>query len=153
MSTDAELAGGPVDTVHQLRALVVDLHLIGAEFARVNGLHATDLRALICLLDAHRNSQVATPGWLKDQLHLNSASVTALVDRMERLGLMRRERDVQDRRRVLLHVTPDAMQLGRSFFGPVIESATARIEKYSAAQRRMIDVFLTDMRHAVDEVD
>ncbi|MBJ7353128.1 MAG: MarR family transcriptional regulator, partial [Rhodococcus sp.] len=44
----------PASTVHQLRALTVDLDLLGAEFAQRHALHPTDIRALICLLDADR---------------------------------------------------------------------------------------------------
>ncbi|MFZ2527091.1 MAG: MarR family transcriptional regulator [Rhodococcus sp. (in: high G+C Gram-positive bacteria)] len=151
MDTGPEPADEPMDTVHRLRALVVEMHLLGAEFARTHGLHATDLRALICLLDAQRNGLEATPTWLGEQLHLNSASVTALIDRMEKSGRVRRQRDLRDRRRVLIQVTPDAVQLGWSFFGPVIANATTAIGKYSAGQLRTIDGFLADMQRAIDD--
>src|SRR3954467_7428888 len=88
--------------VHLLRAITVELDLFGAEFAGLHALHPTDLRALIHLLDAARSDSTATPGWLGDQLGLNSAAVTALIDRLERVGHVRRVRDTHDRRRVLL---------------------------------------------------
>src|SRR5689334_20829226 len=76
--------------VHQLRAVTVELNLVAAEFADANGLHVTDLRAIIELLDAERDGLVATPGWLAERLRLGSASATALVDRLERLGHVQR---------------------------------------------------------------
>ena len=79
--------------VHLLRGIAVELNLFGAEFATRNRLHATDLRALIHLLDAERARLTPTPGWLGERLGLNSASVTALVDRLERLGHVRRRGD------------------------------------------------------------
>ncbi len=142
---------GSMGVVHQLRALVVDLHLLGAEFARVNGLHPTDVRALICLLDATRAGRAATPTWLREQLHLNSASVTALIDRMERAGHVARRRDDADRRRVLLEVTPAAMELGWSFFGPLIGSATGTVDSYTPAELAVVERFLGDMRRSVLE--
>ncbi|RVW01036.1 MarR family transcriptional regulator [Rhodococcus spongiicola] len=145
------MAEDPLATVHRLRALVVELHLFGAEFARIHGLHATDLRALIYLLDAERGGRTATPTWLGERLHLNSASVTALVDRLEKAGHVRRERDHQDRRKVLIHVTPEAVQLGWSFFGPVIENATTAIGAYSERQLNAIHRFLTDMQQSIDD--
>lgn len=48
--------------VHLLRGLTVELDLFGAGFAGRNGLHPTDLRALIHLLDAARAGTVVTPG-------------------------------------------------------------------------------------------
>src|SRR5581483_268713 len=106
--------------VHLLRAVTVELDLFAAEFAGNNGLHPTDVRALIQLLDADRAAVTATPGWLAAQLGLNSASTTALIDRLERLGLVRRARDTHDRRRVLLCVEERAVALSWSFFGPLI---------------------------------
>ncbi|MYS08176.1 MarR family transcriptional regulator, partial [Streptomyces sp. SID6041] len=57
--------------VHLLRAVTVEFDLLGAEFAVRNGLHPTDVRALIHLLDAARADTRATPGWLGEQLRLN----------------------------------------------------------------------------------
>ncbi|WP_226435538.1 MarR family transcriptional regulator [Rhodococcus yananensis] len=151
MDAGREPVEDSLDTVHRLRALVVELHLLGADFARKHGLHATDLRALICLLDAERNDREATPTWLREQLHLNSASVTALIDRMEKSGHVRRRRDHRDRRRVLIHVTPEAVQLGQSFFGPAIANATNAIGTYNAGQIQTIASFLADMQQAIDD--
>lgn len=55
-------AEDPLRLVHLLRGLTVELDLFGAEFAARNGLHPTDLRALIHLLDAARAGRVVTPG-------------------------------------------------------------------------------------------
>jgi hypothetical protein len=59
-------------------------------------LHSTDVRALIHLLDAARAGRNATPGWLGSQLGLNSASVTALVDRLEDAELSTVRRFLQE---------------------------------------------------------
>ncbi|WP_344442609.1 MarR family transcriptional regulator [Kitasatospora nipponensis] len=132
-----------LQVVHRLRAVTVELNLLGAEFAHRQQLHPTDLRALICLLDAARSDTLATPGWLGRQLGLNSAGTTALVDRLERLSHVRRVRDTRDRRRVLLEVDERAVTLGQSFFGPLISEVVAATESYSevelAAVRRFLD--------------
>ena len=139
----------PASAVHQLRALTVDLDLLGAEFAQRHALHPTDIRALICLLDADRASIPATPGWLGAKLGLESASVTALIDRMSKRGLVLREPDPSDRRRVLLRVTARASELGTTFFGPVIASAVDELSRFTPEQRATIDEFLTTMRAVV----
>lgn len=138
------------ETVHLLRALIVQLDLFGAEFAAEHQLHSTDVRALISLLDAERAEQPATPGWLSRQLSLNSASVTALIDRMEQRGLVVRERDGSDRRRVIISVTDRAKKLGWSFFGPLIGQATDVLESFSLPQLETIGEFLTKMSAAVE---
>ncbi|MEW2050986.1 MarR family transcriptional regulator [Streptomyces sp. NPDC005476] len=128
--------------VHLLRAVTVELNLFGAEFGDRNGLHPTDVRALIDLLDADRAGVAATPGWLGARLGLNSASTTALLDRLERLRLVRRERDTGDRRRVLLAVTDEAVALGRSFFGPLIDEMVAAMRSFDEKDLAVVRRFL-----------
>jgi DNA-binding MarR family transcriptional regulator len=140
LATDDAL-GMPI--VHALRAVTVGLNLFAARFAQDNGLHPTDLRAIINLLDAEREGLPATPGWLGESLRLNSASVTALVDRLERLGHVRRERDPSDRRRVLLTVTPEAKAVGWAFFGPLMARLLDTMREYREDELTVIHRFLT----------
>lgn len=119
--------------VHLLRSVAVDLDLQAAAFAAEHGLHPTDLRALIALLDAERAGESMTPGRLGARLHLNSPAVTAVIDRLEALGFLTRERDPDDRRRVLLVVSPEAKSLGWSFFGPLIGRILAAMDGFDQA--------------------
>jgi DNA-binding MarR family transcriptional regulator len=131
--------------VHLLRAVTVELDRFAAEFADRNGLHPTDVRALIHLLDAGRAGVRATPGWLGAQLGLNSASTTALIDRLERMGLVQRERDARDRRRVLLAVQDEAVTLGWSFFGPLIQEMVAAMRSFDEKELATVRRFLLAM--------
>lgn len=135
--------------VHLLRGITVELNLFGTEFAARNQLHATDLRALIHLLDAEREGATATPSWLGERLGLNSASVTALVDRLERLGHVRRVRDGADRRRVRLVVQQQAVELGWSFFGPLIDSMVEAIRPFDETELATVQRFLHGMSDVV----
>lgn len=137
-----------MDLVHLLREVTLQLDLAGGEFAARNGLHRTDLRALIALLDAARAGEELTAGRLGARLGLNSAGTTALVDRLERLGHLRRVRDTRDRRRVLLVVDPRAVALGQSFFGPLIARTLALLDSFDPGERAAIRRFLTGVRDA-----
>lgn len=140
--------------VHRLRALTVELNLLGAEFATRNELHTTDLRALICLLDAARADIPATPGWLGGQLGISSASTTALIDRLEAAGLLERRRDTTDRRRVIVTVTSQAEDLGWTFFGPLIARVVTTIEGFSPEEQATISAFLDRIQEtAIDARD
>lgn len=130
---------------HRLRRVSVELEVSRAEFARLHGLHPTDLRALIALLDAGRAGQRATPGWLGDQVGLNSAGTTTLIDRLERLGHVERVRDTQDRRKVFLEVTPQAVDLGWSFFSPLIHAAIAQMRSFTDAEMATVARFLDSL--------
>ncbi|MGW4406058.1 MarR family winged helix-turn-helix transcriptional regulator [Nonomuraea sp. NPDC004702] len=135
--------------VHLLRAVTVELDRMGERFAAAHALHPTDVRALICLLDAARTGTPATPGTLGTHLGLNSAGTTAVVDRLERLGHVRRERDTRDRRRVLLKVDESAVTLGWSFFGPLIQEIVALMGRYDTTEQATIERFLSDVHKAV----
>ncbi|MFF5702832.1 MarR family winged helix-turn-helix transcriptional regulator [Streptomyces sp. NPDC012794] len=140
--------GGNLELVHLLRAVAVEFGLRQAEFAAANGMHPTDVRALICLLDAARAAEPATPGLLRTRLGLNSAGTTGVIDRLQRLGHVERVRDPEDRRRVLLRVRPEAVHLGQEFFGPAINTLLGTLTPLSPAERTTIRDFLTAAREA-----
>ncbi|MFE3293034.1 MarR family winged helix-turn-helix transcriptional regulator [Rhodococcus sp. NPDC059234] len=135
--------------VRRLRGLASDLDQFGASFAERNGLHVTDLRALIVLLDADRGAVAATPGWLGAQLGLGSAATTALIDRLERAGHLTRTADPADRRRVLLRVQEQARYLGWSYFGPLVGRLVAPIRGFDADELATVERFLSVMNEAV----
>ena len=136
-------------TVHRLRALTLLLDTAGAAFAARNGLSATDVRALVCLLDRERAGVPAGPTWLAGQLRVTTASVTALLDRLERAGHVRRVPRSDDRRRVDVRVEDSAKNLGWAFFGPLIDATAAVLARRSAGERAVIDAFLDDLFAAV----
>ncbi|GII58705.1 transcriptional regulator [Planotetraspora thailandica] len=135
--------------VHLLRTLTVEFDLVGADFAATHLLHPTDLRALIHLLDAARAGISATPGWLGEQMGLQSASTTGLVDRLEKAGHIRRVRDTQDRRRVLLVVGDQAVALGWAFFGPLITELVTAMRSFSEEELATVHRFLATMTEVV----
>ncbi|WP_267617087.1 MarR family winged helix-turn-helix transcriptional regulator [Gordonia bronchialis] len=136
--------------VHDLRRVVVAVELHGGDFAARHGMHATDVRALIALLDRERAGQQATPGWLAAHLGISSASATALVDRMESAGLVERARHDTDRRKITIAVSGDARELGWSFFGPLIDGVLAVTREFSADELDTVRRFLGSVAHAVD---
>ncbi|MFD8143803.1 MarR family winged helix-turn-helix transcriptional regulator [Streptomyces sp. NPDC059708] len=137
-----------LELVHLLREVTIAFGLRQAEFAAAHGMHPTDVRALVCLLDAARAAEPATAGILGARLGLNSAGTTAVIDRLERLGHVTRTRDPHDRRRVLLSVTPEATRLGRAFFGPAIEALAGATASLGPTEREAVRGFLTTARAA-----
>ncbi|MEU9475166.1 MarR family transcriptional regulator [Streptomyces sp. NPDC048191] len=140
-----------METVHLLRAVAVELGLHSARFAQRNGMHPTDVRALIALMDARRAGEELTAGRLGAALGLNSAGTTALLDRLERAGQVRRVRGRTDRRKVVVEVTDEAVELGQAFFGPLIERSAELLRGYDAHQRAAVRDFLEGVRQAAAE--
>lgn len=140
--------GPEMEIVHLLRAVAVELGLHSARFATRNDMHPTDVRALISLMDASRSGTDMTAGRLGSLLGLNSAGTTALVDRLERLGHVRRVRDERDRRRVLIEVDASAVELGWSHFGPLIGRSVELLRGYDERELAAVRGFLTGVRDA-----
>lgn len=83
-----------------------------------------------------------TPGQLAEHTALAPASITELVDRLEAKGIVRRSRDAQDRRRVLVDIVPDALrEMSRTFerFG---RSTDALWNEFSQEELEVVRRFL-----------
>ncbi|MFF3331261.1 MarR family winged helix-turn-helix transcriptional regulator [Streptomyces sp. NPDC002888] len=140
--------GPEMEIVHLLRAVTVELGLHSARFAHRNGMHPTDVRALIALMDARRADEEMTAGRLGAALGLNSAGTTALVDRLERAGHVRRVRAEGDRRKVLIEVDERAVELGHAFFGPLIGRVVELVRGYDEREVAAIRGLLSGVREA-----
>jgi DNA-binding MarR family transcriptional regulator len=90
------------------------------------GINLTDARAIDVIDQRGR----ITAGELARELRLSTGAVTTLVDRLERSGYARRLSDPDDRRRVLIEVTPVVHELSRRIYGDFNE-ALAWAEAYS----------------------
>ncbi len=95
-------------------------------------------------------------GQLATLIGLSTGSVTGLVDRLERLDLVRRERDPQDRRRIVLHLnTSRDEEIGKAFV-PMLEAAWQHLEQFTDDELRVIaryhDGAISFMREATQEM-
>jgi DNA-binding MarR family transcriptional regulator len=136
-----------------LRRLTVELDAVGTRFAGEHGLGRTDVRALVAIMDAARAGQALTAGGLGAAVDLSSASVTALVDRLERVGHVRRARDPEDRRRVVLEASDTAMAVGAAFFGALQRDLLEAMagwsdEDLAVARRFLVEMTAVIERHA-----
>ncbi|MFD7862024.1 MarR family winged helix-turn-helix transcriptional regulator [Streptomyces sp. NPDC057682] len=130
-----------------LRRMNSEFNRITHEFAQAQGLHATDVQALIAILDAERGGAegAMTPGRLRDQLDLTSGAVTACLDRLERAGHIRRVRDTGDRRVVHLHYAAPAKRVARDFFQPLAAGTDAARRQFDEDELRVVVRFLEAM--------
>src|SRR5215207_5347845 len=132
-----------------LRRLTVELDAVGRRFAETHGLNRTDVRALVAIMDAARRGEALTAGRLGEAVELRSASVTALVDRLEKAGHVRRVRDHEDRRRVGLEMSDSAMAAGAEHFGGLAQDLTAAMGDYTDDELAVVRRFLVAMIDAI----
>lgn len=132
----------------ELRRYFVEARLVTHAFAELHGLHATDLHALIEVMDAEGRGSPTTPGRLGEALGLSSGATTAVIDRLEKLGHLRRVRTGTDRRRVYLHYDEEGMALAREFFGPLHERIHRVVGEFTEAEVAVAHRFLTAVTDA-----
>ncbi|MFF5958750.1 MarR family winged helix-turn-helix transcriptional regulator [Streptomyces luteogriseus] len=132
-----------------LRRMNSEFNRIAQEFAQEQGLHLTDMQALIAILDAESDPDAGgepmTPGRLRGQLNLTSGAVTACLDRLERAGHIRRVRDAGDRRVVHLHYADTARGVARDYFRPLARSTDAARGRFSPGELDVVVRFLAEM--------
>jgi DNA-binding MarR family transcriptional regulator len=98
--------------------------------ARKLGLNRTDVRCLGII----ENEGPMSAGRLAERSGLTTAAITSILDRVERAGYARRRRDENDRRQVIVELTPLIAERGGAIWGPLGEDAQAGLSKLSTTE-------------------
>lgn len=98
------------------------------------GINRTDAR---CLEIIERLGGV-TAGRLARESSLSTGAVTTVIDRLERSGLARRTSDPEDRRRVVVEMTPVARRANEELFRPFVEAAAEQMLGYSEEELALL---------------
>ena len=94
------------------------------------GINRTDLRCLNIV----ENQGRMTAGRLAELAALTTAAVTSVLDRLEQAGYARRVRDQEDRRQVMVEVTPLLSECAGSIWTPLGEEARAQLARMSVEE-------------------
>jgi len=106
--------------------------------AKLLGVNRTDSRCLD-LLNQHGRM---TAGELATQAELTTGAITGVLDRLERAGHVRRTRDEQDRRRVLVETTRSFDAWAEAVYGPLGEKGRDALRRFSDAELARFIEFL-----------
>ncbi|MFF3596116.1 MarR family winged helix-turn-helix transcriptional regulator [Kitasatospora indigofera] len=149
-----------------LQGLASEMNLLGHDFAASQGLHATDVQALLAVMRGAGpggsgtagtepgarsgtgpdvEAAAVTPGLLREELGITSGAVTAVLDRLERAGHVHRSRDSADRRQVRVHYNPGASRIATAWFTPVAERTDIVRADFTPAELRVVARFLGRM--------
>ena len=111
------------------------MQLMGQAAADRIGINSTDLNCLnILSFSGHM-----TAGELAKATGLTTASITGVIDRLEEVGFVRRERDPHDRRRVVVRLSLDkAVSEVASVFAPMLRDWREMAARYSDDELRLI---------------
>jgi DNA-binding MarR family transcriptional regulator len=126
---------------HQARVSTLWTVLLHNAIASRSGINVTDMQCINLL----QLRGPMTPGQLADAMFLTTGgAITTVIDRLEKAGMVRRRRDEQDRRRVLVEVAeegPVTELSGR--FQPVAEVYGKLLDVYTDEQLELILDYLT----------
>lgn len=107
------------------------------------GINRTDGR---CLDVLDREGPVIA-GRLAQQTGLSAAAATTAIDRLEAKGYARRTRDADDRRRVLVALTPLARKRTGRIWGP-LAATSGELQRYTADELELLIDFHRHNRQA-----
>ncbi|HZX37313.1 MAG TPA: MarR family transcriptional regulator [Streptomyces sp.] len=102
----------------------------------------TDLRCLDVLLQR----ESAAPGEPGEALGLTTGSVTAMLDRLDRLGYLTREPDPHDRRRSVVRPSDRTRRAADEIYRPLAEEANEGLQRYSTAELQLLLDFVRGSR-------
>jgi DNA-binding MarR family transcriptional regulator len=121
------------------------MQLLGAASAERIGINVTDLNCLNILALGGR----MTAGDLARRTGLTTASITGVLDRLEEAGFVRRERDPDDRRRVIVRLdAARGMRDVAPVFAPVVAAWRAVAAQYTDDELR----FLLDFQNQLEQI-
>jgi DNA-binding MarR family transcriptional regulator len=83
-------------------------------------------------------------------MHISTATMTSVLDTLERNGYIRRQPDPADRRRVLVDITPPAQALLDQVLPAVQQIVTATMSPLGDQTRHTLLDALTAANHAQD---
>lgn len=102
--------------------------------ARRVGINSSDLECLDLIL----MKGPSTAGDIARHTGLTSGAVTGLIDRLERLGLVERAADPDDRRKVLVRVRDRAIAPIAAHFTPMEKTMQALLAGYSRDELKLL---------------
>ncbi|MER6944196.1 MarR family transcriptional regulator [Nonomuraea sp. NPDC000554] len=110
--------------------------------AGVLGVNRTDLRCLEIL----SRQEPVTPSVLGPALGLTTGSVTAMLDRLEKLRYLTRSPDPSDRRKVVVRITEEAGRKVWALYEPFVTEGGALLDGFGAEELERMAAFLRRSR-------
>ena len=139
----------------QFRAMQTEFEDLDAAVGDLLGLNNTDLRVLDFLGRTGDPSSFhgtpTTAGDLARASGLTTGAVTAVIDRLEQGGWVRRRADPSDRRRVVVELTDKAVEATWELYGPMKDRGEAKLKRFTVAELELLLEALSATREVTTE--
>jgi len=143
MSTQEAPAGVPAsrELSGAGQALAMAAVALNTATSQAMGLHPSEGLCLWHISESARGAPV-TAGRLAEATGLTTGAITGIIDRLEAAGLVRRERDEADRRKVFIRPVPERAAAMTELFEPLEDAFDELIETFKPDQRVAILAYL-----------
>ena len=142
----------PSDTAEDPRSLQIASDVVGQQLQQIAiltrkaagnlgtalGINQTDVAALEHLI----TDGPLPPTELALRLSVTTAGITQVIDRLERAGHVIRERQLNDKRRVLVCPVPESVARAYRHIAPMLDGLSAVLGALDGQDRAVIEAFL-----------
>lgn len=143
----------PVERIQEvlvaLRRVIRATDLHSKHLAKTTGLTAPQ----ILLLQIIRERGSMTIGDLANHMNLSQATVTTILDRLEKRDLVQRERSTADKRKVFALLTETAIDILKTAPVPLQDQFSRQYQKLEEWEQMMIIASLQRVAHMMDAHD
>jgi len=140
MSTPAAKKSKRRDLLNRLsdlgRVVSTQTVFLHQAIAQTVGLNATDTKCIDLILRGPGGS--VTAGWLSEMTGLTTGAITHILDRLEKRQFVERSRDTEDRRKVLVRVRPESLELLIPKYDAIGRAYLSFMERYSDKELQLI---------------
>jgi DNA-binding MarR family transcriptional regulator len=116
------------------------------------GSHGLTGPQMLCLREIATRGSLTT-GSLALAVALSPATLTGILDRLEVRGLVSRERRPEDKRRVLVSLTPIGRQMSQELPSPLQDRFSERMTELSADDQAAIRMALASVAKMMDAAE
>jgi DNA-binding MarR family transcriptional regulator len=145
------------DIVYSLRALLTESDRIAHGFAMEHRLSPSDFRALLHVVASETDGTPLAASDLRSRLNVSAGAITYIIDRLVKAGLVRRDADPSDRRKVILRFSQQGFELCRSYFEPIqtgYARALAEVSEHDLTiTEAVLDALLVAMRSPTPDTE
>ncbi|MBN2232165.1 MAG: winged helix-turn-helix transcriptional regulator [Deltaproteobacteria bacterium] len=137
------------DILRSLRRIIRAVDRYSRKLSRVFNLTVPQI---ITLHQLHEGGE-CTAGELSNRVCLSQATMTGIVDRLEARGLLRRARSADDRRRVMVDLTPEGREVISIMPPPLQEQFAVRLAALPTEEQETINrtlALIVEMMQAED---
>ncbi|MCU0092630.1 MarR family transcriptional regulator [Pseudomonas koreensis] len=122
----------------QLQQIAILTRAAAGQLGVALGINQTDVAALEHLI----TDGPLPPTELASRLSVTTAGITQVIDRLERVGHVVRERQLNDKRRVLVCPVPESVAQAYRHIAPMLNGLSAVLGALDDRDRAVIETFL-----------